>query len=175
MGLSGGGGYKNEYGQVSCDGFCPDKAESMKDSMEKIYPDSLASFYRLIDTTHQYHSAWCKSDCFEFGDANYIEVQKKSKDTVVCYTMCNASTHCSLRMVIVKDYCFAKVQLRSVSDGRNYQTPKAFSATVGIMVIDKTLWEKGILKASFNFYLTSQSHIRKINWQGKAYKKIEAP
>ena len=41
------GVYKNEFGQLSCDGFCPPETDQMKDKNGKIFEDSLAAFYQL--------------------------------------------------------------------------------------------------------------------------------
>lgn len=43
--------YKNKFGQLSCDGFCPEGTESLKDNEGRIYTDSLTKFYQLVDTT----------------------------------------------------------------------------------------------------------------------------
>ena len=40
------GVYKNEYGQLSCDGLCPPEIDAMKDSTGRIYADSLRAFSR---------------------------------------------------------------------------------------------------------------------------------
>ena len=39
-----------------CDGLCPQEIDKMKYENGKIYEDSLESFYKLIDTTHIFHS-----------------------------------------------------------------------------------------------------------------------
>ena len=50
------GVYINTFGQVSCDGFCPPETDAMTDENGRIFDDSLAAFYQLVDTTHLYHS-----------------------------------------------------------------------------------------------------------------------
>ncbi|MFW5775011.1 MAG: hypothetical protein ACOCW2_01870, partial [Chitinivibrionales bacterium] len=50
------GVYRNRFGQLSCDGLCPDEAYALIDSTGKVNPDSIDRFYRIIDTAHQVHS-----------------------------------------------------------------------------------------------------------------------
>lgn len=42
------GVYKNEYGQLSCDGLCPPEIDAMKDSTGRIYEDSLQHSIKLL-------------------------------------------------------------------------------------------------------------------------------
>jgi hypothetical protein len=68
--------YRNEFGQLSCDGFCPEGTESMKDSEGKIHPDSLTRFYQLVDTTHQFYSISCEAWCYEWGGTDFITAKQ---------------------------------------------------------------------------------------------------
>jgi hypothetical protein len=66
--------YLNEHGQLSCDGLCPPESDLMQDSTGRIYDDSLASFYKLIDNTHQFHTIECVAYCYNSGMVNFMEV-----------------------------------------------------------------------------------------------------
>ena len=59
--------YKNEFGQLSCDGICQEEVYAMMDSAGKIYKDSLAAFYKIVDTAHQYHSIKADAWCYEYA------------------------------------------------------------------------------------------------------------
>jgi hypothetical protein len=48
--------YRNEFGQLSCDGLCPPEIYEMKDENGRIRDEQLTVFYQLVDTIHQYHS-----------------------------------------------------------------------------------------------------------------------
>ena len=78
--------YKNYFGQISCDGFSPNEIEVMKDNTGRIYEDSLHAFYEIIDTTYQMHSIQCEAWCYEWAGTDVIEVFRKSKDSIYCFT-----------------------------------------------------------------------------------------
>lgn len=162
--------YKNEFGQLSCEGICPEESEAMKDSKGKIYNDSLKAFYRLVDTTHQFHTIQCEAWCYEWGGTNFIEAKQKTKDTIECYTLGNAATHCSLHLYIVKNICLPIIELKSIVANGNAVYP----CTDGFIKIDKEYFEKGIIKADFNFNFKHKENPKQpMYWKGKIYTKIK--
>lgn len=163
------GVYKNEFGQLSCDGICPEEGNAMKDSKGRIYNDSLKSFYRLVDTTHQFHSIQCEAWCYEWGGTDFINAQQKNKNTVECYTQTNAATHCSLHLNIVNNICFPTIELKSIVANGDAVYP----CTVGFIKIDKEYFKKGIIKADFNFNFEHKENPKQpIYWKGKIYTRI---
>ena len=163
------GVYKNEYGQLSCDGLCPPEIDKMIDSRGKIYKDSLKSFYKYVDTTHLQHTISYDAWCYEWGGTDFIEVYRKSNDTVFCRTLTNVATHCSLELTIKDDYCVAVIDLVSIVAGGNAK----FYCTNGSVIIDKDLWKQSILKATFNFNFDHPENPKKpIFWKGNIYSKI---
>jgi hypothetical protein len=163
------GVYKNQYGQLSCDGICPAEIDAMIDSKGRIYKDSLKSFYKIVDTTHLAHSIKCEAWCYEWAGTNFIEVMQKSVDTVECFTSCNAATHCSLHLDFVKDTCYPAIVLKSIVSGGD----AIYYCTNGYIKIDKKLWAQGIMKAEFSFnFGNKESPQKPIYWKGKIYTKI---
>jgi hypothetical protein len=71
------GVYRNTYGQLGCDGFCPPEIDLMMDSTGLIYSDSLKAFYKLIDTTHLSHTIQCEAWCYEWAGTDFITARKK--------------------------------------------------------------------------------------------------
>lgn len=164
------GTYKNQFGQLSCDGFCPEGTESMKNSEGKIYNDSLTKFYQLVDTTHQFHSISCEAWCYEWAGTDYITTKQTNKNKIVCSTHLNSGTHSQLIFEINNDTCFPRIELNSISSPRL----KTFYCQGGFIKIDGNLWEKGILKAVFDFnFNNTDEPDRKIYWRGKIYTMIE--
>jgi hypothetical protein len=161
----------NEYGQLSCDGFCPPEAYTMIDSTGKIFKDSLTAFYKVVDTSHQSYSIQCKAWCYEWAGTDFIEAIQKSVDTVYCYTLLNAATHCSLQLNIVGDNCFAIIDLNSIVKGGSAK----YNCLNGYITVDKNHWKKGILKAVFSFNFENKENPNKpIYWKGKIFTKIKA-
>jgi len=159
--------FKNEFGQLNCDGECPEEITKMEDKHGKILKDSLPAFYKLVDTTHQFHSILCKAWCYEWAGTDYMEVSQKN-DTTYCYTLTNAATHCSLQLVILNNYCLATVDLKSIVPGGD----ATFYCNNGYITIDKTLWNKGILKADFSLNFDNKE--KPVYWKGKIYSTIKA-
>jgi hypothetical protein len=71
------GVFRNKYGQISCDGFCPDEIESMMDKNGKIIRDSLKAFYKLVDTAHIPYSISSSAWCYEWSGTEFIDAIKK--------------------------------------------------------------------------------------------------
>ncbi|MBK8807837.1 MAG: hypothetical protein IPO21_14785 [Bacteroidales bacterium] len=162
--------YRNKYGQLSCDGFCPKETESMKDSDGKINPDSLIRFYRLVDTTHQFHSISCEAWCYEWSGTYFITAKQTNKNQIICSTQTNAGTHCSLIFEINYDTCIPRIELNPIS------APglKTYFCKGGFIKIDRDSWAKGILKAEFNFDFNNKDEPdQKMFWKGKIYTMIE--
>jgi hypothetical protein len=161
----------NEYGQLSCDGFCLPEAHAMIDSTGKIFKDSLTAFYKIVDTSHQFYSIQCKAWCYEWAGTDFIEAVQESMDTVYLYTLLNAATHCSLQLKIVGDNCFSIIDLNSVAEGGSAK----YNSINGYITVDKSLWKKGIVKAIFSFNFEHKENPNKpIYWKGKIFTKIKA-
>lgn len=165
------GVYKNDFGQLSCDGLCPPEIERMKDEKGRIYEDSLKAFYRLVDTTRQFHSIQSEAWAYEWAGANFITATRKNKDTIACFTHNNVATHSSLFLTITKEKCIPKIELNSIIGSTGTKT---YTCKRGQIEIDKNLWDKGILKARFDFVFDHKENPNKpMFWKGKLYTEIK--
>lgn len=164
------GVYKNEFRQLSCDGLCPQETDKMKDDNGKIYEDSLTVFYKLVDTSHQFHSIQSDASTYEWTGTDFVTVIKKSVDTTICYTHKNVGTKSRLIFTIIKDKCIPIIELNSVTT----TVRKIYYCKGGQIVIDKGLWKKGILKVNFDFVFDhSESPDKQMYWKGKVYANID--
>lgn len=164
------GVYKNEFGQLSCDGLCPPEIERMKDENGKIYKDSLKAFYQQVDTTHQFHSIRSEAGIYEWAGTNFATATRINAETIVCFTHNNLATHSSLILTIVKDKCIPTIELNSVvySAGK-----KTYACKSGRIEIDENFWENGILKANFDLVFDHKENLNKpMYWKGKVYATI---
>lgn len=164
------GVYQNDFGQLSCDGLCPPETDRMKDENGKIYKDSLAKFYQLVDTTHLFHSIKSKTNSYEWTGANFITAKRISRDAIYCFTDKNASTHSCLILKITKDKCIPEIELNSISGSTEKQI---YACKKGYIKIDRDLWNNGILKAKFGFIFEDPKNPdRPLFWKGKIYSQI---
>lgn len=165
------GVYRNKYGQLSCDGYCPRGADLMKDDSGRIYKDSLAAFYNLVDTSHLFYTIECDAWCYECAGTNYASARRLNKDSILCRTHVNVGTHCSLNLMITKDICYPTIRLNSIRSSRGIIK---YNCTEGKIEIDKNLYKKGILKAKFDFtFYHSERPGKTMYWRGLIYTKIE--
>jgi hypothetical protein len=164
--------YRNSHGEPVCDGICPPGSYEMLDNGSRINPNSIYEYYKLVDTTHQYYSIQCESNCYEFSGTDFIIARKLKPDSIECYTECNASTHCTLKLIITQNICIPTIELNPISSpGRIF-----FSCTEGLIKIDSALWNKDILKAEFNFkFRNTENKEEPIFWRGKIYTPIFNP
>lgn len=158
-------------GKAGCGdgGSCPERCYSMLDRNGIVIKDSAQIFYQLLDTAHQHHSIQCEAWCYEWAGTDFVEVFRDSKDGIFCYTTTGIATHCSLQLEILKNICKATIDLNSITpDGC-----ATYYCTDGFIMIDKKLWEKGIMKAEFSFnFEYNEDPERPIYWKGKIYAKI---
>lgn len=165
------GVYKNEFGQLSCDGFCPPETDAMKDANGKIFKDSLTAFYKLVDTTHYLHSFQSTANVAEWAGSNFATAKQISKDTVICSSMTNIATHTSLKLIITNNTCHPIIDTESIVANAKVETVLFESGTIQI---DKKLWKKGILKAKFDFvFKNSKNPKEPAFWKGNILAKIE--
>ncbi len=164
------GVYKNEFGQLSCDGLCPPEIDRMKDEKGKIYKDSLTAFYQLVDTTHIFHSIQSDAGIYQWDGTNFVTATRMSADTIVCFTHKNVATHSSLILTIIKDKCIPTIELNSTTPSGT----KIYNCKGGQIEIDKSLYGKGILKANFEFVFDHKENPNKpMYWKGKIYATID--
>lgn len=162
------GVYKNEFGQLSCDGLCPEEIDRMQDENGRIYDDSLKAFYQLVDTTHEFHSIQSEARTYEWAGTDFITVERVSKDTVICYTQNNTATHSSLDLIIVKDIVKPTIILNSITPTGT----KIHICKSGQIKIDRNLWDKGIMKAEFDFIFDDKENPSEpMYWKGKIYTR----
>ncbi len=164
------GVYKNKFGQLSYDGICPPEINRMKNKEGRIYADSLKSFYKVVDTTHLFHSIKSEARTYEWAGTNFITFKKQADNSIIAQSACNVSTHSSLNIKIMKNTFSAWIVLHSIGDTGQHKFPMS----QGIIVIDKQLFDKGIIKAKFDLKFINTLDIDKeMYWKGLIYSKIE--
>jgi len=162
--------YLNQFGQVSCDGLCPPEIDDMKDDNGKIKAEMLHAFYLLVDTTRQYHSILSEARVYEWAGTDFIQANRISRDTVICSTLNNAATHSSLQMVITDNKVKPTIILTSVKANES----SIFTCMDGSIIINRHLWEQGIIQATFHFIFDGvMNDGQQMWWKGLIYAKVE--
>ncbi|MBK7882767.1 MAG: hypothetical protein IPJ81_02230 [Chitinophagaceae bacterium] len=163
--------FKNEFGQLVCDGFCSEELDKMRDSAGRIYEDSLHAYYKLLDTTHQFHTLKADAWCYEYAGTNFIECSKDwDTNELDCSTLSNAGTHCNLLLEsdMQQKYFYPVVMLNSINGRTTF-----FQCSSGTIKIDKKSLKKGILKAVFDFkFINTIDKSKPIFWKGKILSPI---
>ncbi|MEM1135986.1 MAG: hypothetical protein AAGI07_09110 [Bacteroidota bacterium] len=163
------GVFKNQFGQVSCDGICPEEIDKMKDDNGEIYKDSLEVFYQIIDTVHLYHSIKSETSAYEWAGTNFIEVTQLDNGKVAGISANNIATHSNLVFEIENDFCSAWISYNSITGTKN-----KFSLKKGSIKINSHSWNKKLLKAEFNFFFNNNLEAtHPLYWKGKIYAKIK--
>lgn len=152
------GGYVNQFGQLSCDGVCPPETEAMKDEQGKIYPDSLASFYKLVDTVHRYYNIESEVNFSEWAGADYAKAYM-SKELII-ETEPNTATHCVLKLVFNDNLVNPTVTLTSIT---NKQV--VYNCVGGYLKLERMPYGWGILKAAFDLQFADGDKVR--YWRGR--------
>ena len=161
--------YRNDFGQLVCDGNCDEDTYRMRDENGRIYSDSIESYYTLVDTTHYYHTHSGEAECYEWIGTDFAHAIRK-ENVVTCHTECNVAAHSGLELNITENKCLARIILNSIAD----RDIERFNCKDGYIIIDKLLWDKGILKAKFHFDFTDPEYPNKsIWWKGNIQTTID--
>ena len=163
--------YYNRFGQLSCDGLCPEEAELLKDAEGRIPATDLANFYAVVDTTHLFHSLSSASNAPEFFGSDFIEATIYQNGTCKVHTLTNVGTHSSLHLKLTPPTFQAWIDFNSVTLLGRHQFP----LKTGTLTLDQTAWAQGILKAQFD--LTFDNTLEEdpqtpFHWKGKMLKKL---
>lgn len=160
------GVYRNQYNQLSCDGFCPTEIDVMKAPGGRVIEDSLTSFYKIIDTTHINHSIKSDVKVYEYSGMNHIDFEKQQDGSIIGKTRYNASTHTLLYIKILNDSVTTWIDYNSIRS----QGVEKFSLKKGEISLDKKLLENGIVKAEFKFEFTNTLDGKfDVFWNGLIY------
>lgn len=163
------GVYRNQYGQLSCDGFCSNGIDAMTDSTGRIYKDSLDAFYSLVDTTHQYHNFVADGFMYEWAGSNQILFERTENEIIHGYSAFNAATHNSIHFEIQGDSVSSWLEYVGIVDGNIHR----FLLKEGQFELDKKLFRKGWIKAKFNMeYVNHLEELVPLSCEGKIYAKI---
>ena len=181
--ISGNFGFTNNWsypmgvarkgdGRAGCadGGHCPERCYQMLDTNGIVLEDSVDIFYSLLDTTHQFHTISCEAWCYEWAGTDFISVHRINKDSFFGFTSMGIATHCSLNLQIIKNTCFANIDLNSVV----YNGDAKYNCKEGFIMVDKNLWKKGIMKAAFSFnFWHPENPDKPMFWRGLIHSKIQ--
>lgn len=155
---------RNNYGELVCDGICDESLYVMRDDSGRILPHLKEKYYSIFDTTHQYHTISCNARCYEWAGTDYVYVRRVGDDSILCNTICNSATHSSLKLVITKSTCMARIELVSIKCSNG---PVYFTCKSGNITIDQPLYNKGVLKAVFDFDFGYNNGLKEtMYWRG---------
>jgi hypothetical protein len=155
----------NEYQQIIC-WNCPPRAEKMLDKRRKIISDSMDIFYQLIDSTRHFQSLKSRSTIVNLSGNTSISVKKYGDFTIEGFTKNEDSIHCSLFFRMKNDFINSWVYIK------NNNETKILKLKEGKFFVDKSAFDKGILKANFSFIYQSENTFKPLYWSGKFYAKI---
>ncbi|MBX3163333.1 MAG: hypothetical protein KF900_02540 [Bacteroidetes bacterium] len=164
------GVYVNIFGQLSCDGICPPEIDRMKNGEGKIFEDSLTVFYKVLDTTPQFHSIKSDVSTYEYFNSDFINFKKQPNNSILGWTVCNVSTHSSLNIKLVNDSLTAWIDFNSIA----HLGEHIFLLKEGCFKLDKTLFSKRIIKTEFYFLFKNTIEPKnKMYWKGLIYSEIQ--
>ncbi len=168
--------YRNQNGELRLDtGMVPLDIEEvingMKDERGEIFKDSLHQYYKIVDTTHIFHSIKSEANVYESTAYDYIEFKKMKNGEIKGETINNVSGYSHLHIKLDKEHCYAWNDYNSIRGLGHH----IFYMERGQILIDKTLFQLGIIKAEFDFNFKNTLELNeKLFWKGKIYSKIKA-
>ncbi|SEC78149.1 hypothetical protein SAMN04489761_3561 [Tenacibaculum sp. MAR_2009_124] len=171
----GDGIYRNQNGELRLDsGMVPEEiAETITrkyNEKNRIYKDSLTEYYKIVDTTHIFHSIKSVANVYENTVYDHFEFKKMKNGEIKGETINNVSGYSHLHIKLKNDYCYAWNDYKSIFDKGNH----IFNLKSGKILIDKSLFKNGIVKAEFDFnFKNTLEKKKKLSWKGKIYSQIE--
>ena len=171
----GDGIYRNQNGELRLDsGMVPKNiAETITrkyDENNRIYKDSLAEYYKIVDTTHIFHSIKSVANVYENTVYDHFEFKRMENGEIKGETINNVSGYSHLHIKLDNDYYYVWNDFKSFKDLGNH----IFDLKSGKILIDKPLFRKGIIKADFDFnFKNTIDPNEKLFWKGKIYSEIK--
>lgn len=175
------GVFMNKWGQLSCDGFCPHEIDILKDNEGRIYDDSLAKFYSIVDTSHLHYTYEGTTNAIAYGECHYAKATKVN-GKIHIQTMMNISTHSALHIILdpaKKDDPLIRVYI--IYNSIRAEKSKLYRAVNGeIDMIQRKLAE-GIVHMRFDLDFQSEedslfedfSNQGLQHWEGKILVEVE--
>jgi hypothetical protein len=165
--------FRNQYGELICDGDCPPNIYELQDSNSRVIKDSMKVYYERLDTSHQYHSMQCDAWTYGWSGTDYVDVLQINKDSFHCTSRSNPGTYSNIHLGINSKNCTPYIVFRSINMRVGTLT---YLCTGGFIKIDKNLWKQGIMKAEFSFtYEHNEDPEQPMYWKGKIYAAIKKP
>ncbi|MBQ4822364.1 hypothetical protein [Aquimarina sp. MMG016] len=167
--------YRNKNGELRLDtGLFPPEFQKvinrMKDETGEIFKDSLSKYYKIIDTTHIFHSIKSETNVYEGTIYDHMEFKKMKNSGIKGETINNISGYSHLHIKLENEHCYAWNQYNSTRNLGNH----IFNLKNGKILIDKSLFLKGIIKAEFDFNFKNTLALKeKLFWKGKIYSTIK--
>lgn len=163
------GVYKNQSEQISCDGFCPEGTDKLKNKKGKIKRCSMKKFYALVDTTHQFHSLQSTANQYEYVGSDFMLFTLKDR-VYTGVSGCDAGTHSSLHIEIEGSIYTAWVTFTSIMMG----PPQKFELKTGNLILEFEKNElEGILKGKFDFtFENTLDPDFPLTWKGTFYSPL---
>jgi hypothetical protein len=149
---------------------CHPRIENMYSIAREIKPDSLPAFYSLIDTTHYDHTFQGNVSSYEFDKTHFITCIKNEAGFINCFTNTNKTNHSNLRFSLINNKCLPTVQLSSSDKNLGF---KIFKLQSGKILIDRSAFSQGVLKAKFDFtFINTIDPKKPITWKGELLSPI---
>lgn len=109
------GVWHNRFGQLSCQALCSPAIDGMIDENGKIKSSFMNEYYKIVDTSHLFHTFRYEAQAYEWSGSNFILFSKNEDGSVVGKSLCNASTHSSLNIIIKNDFVSAFIHYNSIA------------------------------------------------------------
>jgi hypothetical protein len=163
--------FRNDYGELICDGDCPPYIYELQDSNSRVVKDSMKVYYERLDTSHQYHSMQCDAWTYGWSGTDYVDVIRISKDSLHCTSRSNPGTYSNMHLGINSLTCNPFIIFHSI----NMRVGTiVYPCNGGLIKIDRNLWNQGIMKAEFSFtYEHKEKPKQPMYWKGKIYAEIK--
>lgn len=150
------GVYVNQWGQLSCDGFCPIEIDRMKDEMGRVYDDSLSSFYSFVDTSHSHYTFNGSARAYEYGDCHYANASLVNGKLHI-QTEINIATHSSLHIELDTENSSKPITRIYILHNSIRNIPgKVYLALNGTVELSKEKLADGIVQMKFDLDFQSE-------------------
>jgi hypothetical protein len=160
--------YENQYGQLSCDGFCPDRAYDMKID-GRIPEDSLTAFYEVVDTSHLHYTMQSEAQMYEWTGCDYIYICRNPHGFIFAETEITPGTHSTLYCEIFNGAAQVWANYNSISA----QQPRDFLLKSGFIKVENKAYQSDTIKAQFDLeFLNTLESDNPLTWKGLIYAPI---
>ncbi|MBL7812638.1 MAG: hypothetical protein JNL57_10485 [Bacteroidetes bacterium] len=159
--------FRNQKGQLVCDGFCDPQLEKLRTKDGIIPVKNRKAYYAAFDTSHFQCNAVISSTMPEFIGSRFFAI-RNTGDTFFLKTHGDPANHSWLELTLMGDSVKCNTRLLSISSDKN----RHYEFLRGTVELDKNQYARRQLRGKFYLVFRESESGKHMAWEGRMDGKL---